>query len=108
MPQQYLTFPDIASAQARSAEQAKALGCDGTTQYWWSVQPLIDGTAAVVVDTDRPEFGATHPQKGVGLGKGERDALQSKAAITPKLPGSDAAVAAPAAEVDAVPVEKAK
>lgn len=84
MPQ-YLTFPDLASAQARSAEQAKALGCDSTTPYWWAVQPLTDGTAAIVIDTVRADFAAVHP-KGLGLTSNEIKGIVTEAVISPKLP----------------------
>lgn len=86
LAQQYLPQPDIATCLARSTAQCQALGCDGKqTVYWWACQPLTDGTAAVVIDTTRPEFGAVNP-KGPGLNEAEQQALQSKAAISAKLP----------------------
>lgn len=38
MAQSYLVFSSLAAAQARSAQQAAANGCDGVlTKYWWQV-----------------------------------------------------------------------
>lgn len=86
LAQQYLPQADMATCLARSAAQCQALGCDGKqTVYWWECQPLTDGTAAVVIDTTRPEFGAVSP-KGPGLNAAEQQTLQSKAAISAKLP----------------------
>lgn len=88
LAQQYLQQPDIAACLARSAAQCVALGCDGKqTVYWWVCQPLTDGTAAIVIDTTRLEFGAVSP-KGPGLNASEQQALQSNAAISAKLPAA--------------------
>jgi len=32
----YLIFDSLALAQARSAQQAEALGCEPGTTYWWA------------------------------------------------------------------------
>lgn len=32
----YLILPSLAAAQARSAQQATALGCEPGTTYWWA------------------------------------------------------------------------
>jgi hypothetical protein len=32
----YLVFDSLALAQARSAQQAEALGCEPGTTYWWA------------------------------------------------------------------------
>lgn len=46
----YLVLPTPAQAQTRSQQQCQTLGCDGVrTKYWWTVQPLTDSTAAVVI-----------------------------------------------------------
>jgi len=53
-----LSFADMASAQARSAQLATHMGCDGVlTQFWHECDPLTDGTAILVVQ-GRP----TNPQ----------------------------------------------
>ena len=59
MSETYLPQPTLTAAQARSNQQALALGCDGVlTQYWWPVQQLTDGTAAIVITPGTP-FDAT-------------------------------------------------
>jgi hypothetical protein len=44
----YLIFPDFASAQSRSHQQAIAKGCTGETQYWWEcIANVATGQGAV-------------------------------------------------------------
>lgn len=108
LAQQYLEYPSMAECKARSAKQWQdicaqpGMRCGPGTTENWSCQPLNDGkSAALVIEDDRPDFAATHP-KGVGLNAGEKAALQSKAAISPKLPvadvAADAAAEAPATD----------
>lgn len=85
--QSYLVEPSLPSAQARSAAQCAALGCVENTQYWWSVQPLTDGTAAVVIEPS----GAYSQQTTVGsvtagLTSAEIAALKTADQIAPLLP----------------------
>lgn len=42
----YLTFSTMAAAQARSNQQALALGNSGVTQCWWAVVPLAGATGS--------------------------------------------------------------
>lgn len=78
--QTYLPQADLATAQARSQTQCAALGCDGVqTTYWWQVQPLSDGTAAVVVQPSGP-FGPA------ALTAPEQSALVSPTVLGTKIP----------------------
>jgi len=84
----YLIFPSIAAAQAASNSQASALGCDGiTTKYWWAVQPLTDGTCALVInpgtqfDTD-----VTVGKLTAGLTAGQKSAIINAVTAGTKLP----------------------
>lgn len=90
LPPSYFVMADMASALARSQQQCQALGCDGVkTRYWWSVQPLIDGTAALVIDQSGPGAATTTSAKApqpTGLSPAEQSSLQSAAAIAPLLP----------------------
>lgn len=88
MAENYLVHPTAQIALARSRAQAIALKCDGiNTQYWWRVQPLTDGTAAIVIESTGP-FGTGVTINGfTGTLTGqETAALLSKATITPLLP----------------------
>lgn len=89
-PPSYLVMPDQASALARSQQQCQALGCDGVkTRYWWGVQPLSDGTAALVIDQAGASAATTTSAKApqpTGLSAAEQSFLQSAAAIAPLLP----------------------
>jgi hypothetical protein len=71
----YLTFPDLSSAQARSAQRALALGCDGvTTEYWWPIVALANGGAALVIAEDG-DYGPA------GLSAAERAALVAEVTL---------------------------
>jgi hypothetical protein len=90
MTKMYLAQPDLPTAQARSNQQARTLGCDGVlTQYWWSVQPLTDGTAAIVIMPGTPfdvtTSNAVSPQP-VGLTADEQASLQGRAQLGTLLP----------------------
>jgi hypothetical protein len=40
----YLSEPDLATAEARSAQQCAVMSCQPPTLYWWSVLTLPCGT----------------------------------------------------------------
>lgn len=90
MTQTYLPQPTLAAAQARSNQQALALGCDGVlTKYWWPVQQLTDGTAAIVITPDTPYDVTTSNMvaiQPVGLTSDEQTALQGRADLGTLLP----------------------
>lgn len=45
-----LLFTDLASAQARSAQMASQMHCDGTnTKYWYACIALTNGQGAMIV-----------------------------------------------------------
>lgn len=92
LAQQYFEYPSMAECKARSAKQWQdicaqpGMQCGPGTTENWSCVLLNDGkSGALVIETDRPDFAATHP-KGPGLNTSEKAALQSKATINPKLP----------------------
>lgn len=90
--QTYLVLPDLKTAQDRSAQQCAALKCDGVnTKYWWPVQPLTDGTAAIVIDPAGP-FGSSHTVNGKAgaLTPGEVSALKTPAQVAPVMPANPA------------------
>lgn len=62
----YLIFPDLASAQARSQQQAIAKGCTGTTEYWWGqiTNPSTGQAALVIEDAVRPD-GSDYTSNGL-------------------------------------------
>lgn len=62
----YLIFPDLASAEARSQQQAQAKGCAGTTDYWWAqiVNPVTNQAALVIEDAVRPD-GSDYTSRGL-------------------------------------------
>jgi hypothetical protein len=95
----YLVEPSLAAAQARSAEQCKAMGCTPpSTEFWWDVKQLPDGTAAVVIQADGP-YAAEHTIKGrtAGLSKAEIRSLKTARQLGHKLPPDDEALQAPSA-----------
>lgn len=56
----YLVFPDLALAEARSHQQAVAMGCTGETEYWWSIiAPDLDPQSfnGVTPPADNPTNG---------------------------------------------------
>jgi hypothetical protein len=73
----YLVFSDIASAQARSQQQAAADGCapNGETKYWWPVVTGPAGQAALVI-AGSGDYGQQ------GLIAGDIAALQSADQLT--------------------------
>ena len=85
MANSYLVFPSLAAAQARSAAQATANGCDGMlTKYWWQVgggstheSGIVppDALSAVLI-TDGTFYGTQ------GLTTAELASLQLSAALT--------------------------
>jgi hypothetical protein len=90
-PPQYLVLADQPTAAARSQSQCTAVGCDGTlTKYWWSVQPLTDGTAAVVIQP--ATVYDVKPPSGIGkcatcgLTVQEQAVLKTQAQVAPLLP----------------------
>ena len=87
----FLGEPDLAAANARSAAQCNALGCDGVRSvYWWPVWPvwpLSDGTAAVEILASAPYGASATTLKGTaGLSTAERAALVPYSTIAPLLP----------------------
>jgi hypothetical protein len=64
--------------------QAKALGCDSTTPYWWAVQSLMDGTSAVQIDDGN--FALVHPTLKFGLSTLEQGNVLSRSDMGVKLP----------------------
>ena len=86
--QSYLVEPTLAAAQTRSQQQCTILACDGVkTIYWWYVQPLTNGTAAIQINTSGL-YGVTTTIKSstAGLSPAEILALVSAASIAPLLP----------------------
>lgn len=79
----YLVHPDMAACLARSAAQCQRLGCQPGTTYWWSCEPLTDGTASVVIRPGDPDFGST--TRGQGLNAAEITALKNRPALGTKL-----------------------
>lgn len=89
----YLVHPDLKTAQDRSSAQAIALGCGrdpaDVTKLWWDVQPLTDGSAAIVVipgtqsDATVSNAFARIP---VGLDVKEQGGLQPRAILATLLP----------------------
>lgn len=85
--QSYVVLPNIAAAQARSAAQCAALGCTGGTKYWWQVQPLTDGTAALRVEATGPfSESTTVGGHAAGLNAAEHSAKVGYGAMSTKLP----------------------
>jgi hypothetical protein len=61
----YLPFPTLADAQARSAAEATARGCDGVlTKYWWECKEL---TAAPKEGEPLPAVMVMQPGTDYGL-----------------------------------------
>jgi hypothetical protein len=88
MASTYLPQPSVAAAQARSNQQALALGCDGITSvYWWPVQPLTDGTATLVITPGTAQDVVTSTKKvlNVGLTAQEQSTIQTRAQLGTKL-----------------------
>jgi|SRR6516165_10818908 hypothetical protein len=56
----FLLFSNLSSAQARSAQMAGNMHCDGAlTKFWYSQQLLTDGRAALVIDpSDASPYGS--------------------------------------------------
>lgn len=53
--QTYLPETNVATAQTRSQTACQSQTCDGVqTIYWWQVQGLTDGTAAIVIQPSGP------------------------------------------------------
>lgn len=90
MNKRYAVFPNMAQAQAKSAQAAQQLGCDGVnTRYWWQIIPLNDGSAAVVLDLDDPMFGTDITLKNgktINLNTAEKAALKTEAQMAGLLP----------------------
>jgi hypothetical protein len=109
--QTYLPQTTIAAAQARSNQQALALGCDGMrTKYWWPIiqyaSPDETGNMAALVITPGTPFDVTTtnaivPQP-VGLAAHEQAQVQPAAQVAKLLP-APASIGAPASTPTPVP-----
>jgi hypothetical protein len=95
MTAMYLPQPTLAAAQARSNQQALALGCDGVrTKYWWAVQaystPDTNGNMAAIIINTGTAFGMTTTNAKVAVPTGltvpEQATLQTVAQVAPLLP----------------------
>jgi hypothetical protein len=79
----YLIFDNLALAQARSAQQAEALGCEPGTTYWWAqIEHPITHQGALRIDGSAP-YGPA------GLTPGEITSLVAEASMDPAwFPGA--------------------
>lgn len=79
----YLIFPDLASAQARSQQQAQAKGCAGTTDYWWAqiVNPSTNQAALVIEDAPRAD-GSDYTANGLTAAELAANPLVPAASMT--------------------------
>ncbi len=50
----YLLFNTKQEAQNRSAQEAQARSCSGTTKYWWTVKQTKAGKWALCIDNPYP------------------------------------------------------
>lgn len=89
----YLIHPDRKAAEDRSSAQAAALGCGqgiaDVTKLWWSVQPLTDGSAAIVVipDTQHDAMASNaFARVPVGLDTKEQSNLKPRLVMGTLLP----------------------
>lgn len=59
----HITFPNAASARARTRAEALARSCGPVTLYWWQVHERPDGTDACVVTAaaDPPKSSGSAP-----------------------------------------------
>lgn len=88
-PPSYLVFPTPAEAIARTEAQCVQYGCTGTTDYWWAVQELTDGTAALVIQASGPYGPSANIgpcTANCGLTAAEVTALKSAADLGTRLP----------------------
>jgi hypothetical protein len=88
----YLVLPTLQGAQARSQTQCAEVGCDGVqTIYWWEVDALTDGTAAIAIQPSGP-YGKMAVAKacaaGCGLSPSEIAATVSAASLGGLLPSN--------------------
>ena len=99
----YLVFASLAAAQARSAQQATANGCDGVlTKYWWSFGGGASGIGGIVPPTalaGAVVLGPLAPYDETYLTATEKAAVQTEAALTAlgwKFPNATSATSASA------------
>jgi hypothetical protein len=78
----YLIFSDLASAQARSHQQAVAKGCTGDTDYWWAqIVNQSTGQAALIIEDAVRANGSDYTS--AGLSDTEKAALVPQAIMDP-------------------------
>jgi hypothetical protein len=87
---QGLLFSDLASAQARSAQMATSMGCDGVnSKFWYVTVGLTDGRGALIVESTRSAYGTKPgPTALTQLTPAEISALQPSSVVIPLLPVS--------------------
>jgi hypothetical protein len=95
--QNYLPEVTSNAALLRSQTQCQALRCDGVfTKYWWTVQPLTDGTAALVIQPGTPyDITDTVSGRTGALTAPEQTAVVPRSTIQSLIPAPDAVVATP-------------
>jgi hypothetical protein len=82
-----ILYADLPTAQARSAQMATAMGCDGVfTKYWWQCLSLTNGQGALIVRASGPFGTRPGPVALQQLTAGEIASLQTYATVQPLLP----------------------
>jgi hypothetical protein len=82
-----ILYANLAAAQARSAQTATALGCDGVfTKYWWECDQLTNGQGALIIQASGSFGTKPGPTALQQLTPAEIASLQTYATVQPLLP----------------------
>jgi hypothetical protein len=88
-----LLFANLAAAQARSAQLATNLGCDGVfTKYWHECIQLTNGQGALIVRASGPFSTKPGPTALTQLTPIEIAALETYTTVQPLLPALATAI----------------